>query len=143
MTMRKQRGSAIIEFALMMPLILLLLAGVLDYTLLLRSAIALTDAARAGAQYGSLSSASASDIAGMQATALNAAPDIANATATATKVCKCSDGSTITCGTGSCVTGVARVYVQVTVQATNTPLFSYSQLPFLGKVGATATMRAQ
>ena len=143
MTTRPQRGTATVEFALMAPLILLLLAGVLDYTMLMRSAIAVADAARAGAKYGSLTSANASDTAGMQSAALNAAPDIGGLTATAAKVCKCSDGSTVTCGTGTCASGTVRVYVQVTAQTTVNALFSYSQLPFTGAVSSTACMRAQ
>jgi Flp pilus assembly protein TadG len=143
MNMSPSRGTATIEFALIAPLLLLLAAGVVDYTTLMRDAIAVADAARAGAEYGSLASANASDIAGMQTAALNAAPDIKGLTATAAKVCRCSDGTAVNCGTGSCATGSVRTYVQVTASTTLTPIFSYSQLPFSGAVATTATMRAQ
>jgi Flp pilus assembly protein TadG len=141
--MRLRRGTATFEFALIAPLLLLLVAGVLDYTTLLRTAIAVADAARAGAQFGSLSAANATNISGMQTAAVNAAPDITGLTATGAKVCQCSDGSTINCSGGTCSTGPVRVYAQVTVQATCTAIFSYSQLPFTGAVSAKASMRAQ
>jgi Flp pilus assembly protein TadG len=141
--MRSRRGIATIEFALIAPLLLLLVAGVLDYTMLMRTAIAVADAARAGAQYGSLSSANASNTAGMQSAAINAAPDINGLTVTAVKVCQCSDGSTVNCSGGTCTTGPVRIYAQVTVQATCSAIFSYLQLPFTGVVVSKASMRAQ
>jgi Flp pilus assembly protein TadG len=137
------RGIAMVEFAIMLPLILLLMAGVLDYTLIMRTAISVADAARAGAQYGSLSATNASDVTGMRNAALAAAPDVKNITASAATTCKCSDGTTINCTGLSCSSGPVRVYAQVTVSATATPIFSYSQVPFAGNVTTTVCMRAQ
>jgi Flp pilus assembly protein TadG len=141
--MASRRGIAIVEFALIAPLFLLLLAGVLDYCLVLRKAIAVADAARAGAQFGSLSITNASNIAGMQTAAINAAPDIVGLTATAVKSCQCSNGTVVNCAGGTCSSGPVRTYVQVTVRAATTAIFSYSQLPFSGAINAQASMRAQ
>ena len=138
---RGQRGIALIEFALVTPLLLLLLAGVLDYAMALRTAMCLADAARAGARYGSQSSTNSTDIAGMQAAAVNSAPDVAGITATAARSCRCTDGSTVSCS-GSCAGGM-QVYVTVTAQATSPTLFYYSGLPFSGAASASAVMRAQ
>jgi Flp pilus assembly protein TadG len=134
---------AMVEFALIAPLLLLLVAGAVDYSMLMRSAIAVGDAARAGAEFGSLNTTNASNTAGMQSTALNAAPDINGISASAAKVCKCSSGSTVNCGGGTCPSGPVRTYVQVTVKTTINPIFSYPSLGFTGAVIATATMRAQ
>jgi Flp pilus assembly protein TadG len=141
---RSQRtGLALVEFALITPLLLLALAGVLNYAVALRTASCLTDAARIGAWYGSQSLTNASNNAGMQAAALAAAPGIAGMTATAVKSCKCSDGSTVSC-TGSCPNGGGmRVYVTVTTQATSPTLFDYSGLSFSGNISAKAWLRAQ
>src|ERR1017187_10570380 len=108
----RRSGMALIEFSLVTPLLLLALAGVLNYAVALRTASCLTDAT------------SASDIAGMQAAALNAAPGIAGMTATAVRSCKCSNGSTVSCS-GSCASGNMLVYVQVKTQATSPTLFDY------------------
>lgn len=141
--MPSRRGIATIEFALITPLLLLLVAAVVDYTMLMRAAIAVADAARAGAQYGSISTANAGNIAAIQTAALNAAPDINRITATAARVCRCSSGATVSCSGGTCATGPVRTYVQVTVKTTVNPMFNYPQLGFTGAVTATASMRAQ
>ena len=70
-SMRGRRtGLALVEFSLVTPLLLLALAGVLNYALALRTAASVTDAARIGAWYGSQSPANASNTAAMQAAAL-------------------------------------------------------------------------
>jgi hypothetical protein len=79
----------------------------------------------------------------METAATNAAPDITGLTASAVKSCQCSNGTTVNCGGGTCSSGPVRTYVQVTVTAPCSALFSYSQLPFTGKVSSTASMRAQ
>ncbi|HUB77366.1 MAG TPA: TadE/TadG family type IV pilus assembly protein [Bryobacteraceae bacterium] len=141
--MARQRGIATVEFAIITPLLLLLIAAVVDYSLLMRAAIAVGDAARAGAEFGSISVSNASNTSGMQTAALNAAPDIPGLAASAAKVCSCSNGSTVNCSGGSCPSGPVRTYVQVTVSTTMSPLFSYPWLGYTGAVAATTTMRAQ
>ena len=141
--MRPPRGSATIEFALVLPLLLCFVAAAVDYSMLMRTAIAVADAARAGATYGSLSVGNASGTSAIQAAALAAAPGVTGLTATAATTCQCADGSVVNCSGGNCSSGVVRMYVQVTAKATVTAPFSYPQLPFGGAVIATATMRAQ
>jgi Flp pilus assembly protein TadG len=143
MNMKTRRGIAIVEFALIAPVLLLLVAAVVDFTLLMRAAIAVGDAARAGAQFGSLNMANAANISGIQTAALNAAPDIPSLTAAAAQVCRCSNGSTVNCSGGTCPSGPVRTYVQVTVKTTVPPIFTYPHLGDSGAVVATATMRAQ
>ena len=146
MTMRRfhpsrARGTAVVEFALAAPLLLLLAAGVLDFAMALRTATAVADAARAGAQYGSRSTANASDTAGIRAAALAAAPGVAGMTASVVKSCQCPGGTAVSC-TGSC-TGPMQVYVQVTTQATAVTMFRYAGVPFSGAVTSRASMRAR
>ncbi len=131
-----------IEFALVTPLLLLLIAGVLDYSNALRTAMAVSDAARAGAQFGTLSTANSSDYTGMQNAARNSVPNLPGMTATATRLCRCSDGSPVSCG-GTCIGGGVRVYVSVTTHATVPNWFNYAALPFSGQVTGTAVMRAR
>jgi len=137
-----RRGTATVEFALVAPLLLLFLAAVLNFAMLLRTATCAADAARAGTEYGSKSASASLDFAGMQAAALNSAPGVAGMTATATRSCKCVDGSAVSCG-GSCAGGKMLVYVQVTTQVTAHTVFDYSGLSFSNLVSSQATMRAQ
>ena len=139
---RGQAGIALVEFALVAPLLLLLLAGVLDYGMALRTASSVAAAARAGAQYGSGSPASVSDTAGIRAAAVNAAPDAHNLSVTSTAACQCSGGGAVSCS-GNCAGSPMLVYVQVTAQATAATIFQYSKLGFTGKISIRASMRAQ
>jgi Flp pilus assembly protein TadG len=132
----------VVEFALVTPLLLLALAGVLNYAMALRTASCLTDAARIGAWYGSQSLTNVSNAAGMQAAALAAAPGIAGMTASAVKSCKCPGGASVSC-TGSCSGGHMLIYAQVTTQATSHTFFNYSGLSFSGTVSAKVSVRAQ
>jgi hypothetical protein len=79
----------------------------------------------------------------MQTAALNAGSNIPGLTATASRVCQCSDGVSVTCSSGRCSSGMVQVYVQVTAQTTVTPIFSYTPLPFSGAVSSTTKMRAR
>jgi Flp pilus assembly protein TadG len=130
-----------VEFALTAPVLLLLLAGTLDFAILLRTASSVADAARAGAQYGSASLANTSDAAGIRATALAASPGIAGLTATAARSCQCAGGGAVDCG-GSCAGGMI-VYVAVRAQATAPTVVNYPLLPYSGSVSYTARMRAR
>ncbi len=138
----RRTGSALVEFALVAPVLLFLLAAVLDYSTLLRTATALANAARTGAQYGSRSPASATDIGGIQTAAINSAPGIAGMTVTSARTCQCPGGSAVSC-TGSCGSSKMLIYVQVTARATAPTMFSYAPLGFSGAATARVTMRAQ
>jgi Flp pilus assembly protein TadG len=138
----RRRAIATVEFALVAPLLLLLLAGALDFAMLLRTATCAADAARAGTSYGTRSASASLDYSGMQTAALNAAPGVTGMTATATRSCKCTDGTSVTCS-GSCASGKMLVYVQVTTQVAAKTVFDYSALNFPNTVTSTASMRAQ
>jgi Flp pilus assembly protein TadG len=142
MTMRSRRGNTIVEFAFTAPVLLLLIAGALNYGLALRVAIAVSDAARAGAHYGSLSPVNAADLSGIRAAALNAAPNLSGLTVTPVPSCRCANGSAVGCS-GTCASGAVEMYVEVTARATAPNAFSYPGLGFTGAVSAKAVMRAR
>jgi len=66
----RQPGQSLVEFAFGLLVLLLVLAAVVDYGRLLYAGIALTNVARDGAHYGSLSSANATDSNGIRTAAL-------------------------------------------------------------------------
>jgi Flp pilus assembly protein TadG len=137
-----RRGTVTVEFALVAPVLMLLLAAVLNGALVLRTAVCAANAARAGAQYGSRSAVASLDTAGMQAAALNSLPGLTLMTATATRNCKCPDGTAVSCG-GSCVGGKMLIYVQVNTQASAYTVFDYSGLSLSKLVASQAVMRVQ
>lgn len=138
----RTKGTALVEFALVAPLLLLVLAGVLDYGMALRTASSVASAARAGAQYGSMSPGNAADTAGIRNAALNAAPGVSGLNISSARSCQCSGGGAVDC-TASCSTGRMLVYVQVTAQTTVSTIFNYGALGFFGSTSSQANMRAQ
>lgn len=137
-----QRGTALLEFALVTPLLLLLLAGILDYGQALSKSTAVANAARVGAAYAISSPSRTADTAGIRSAAIDSAPGFSGLTVTSSRSCQCFGGSSITCGS-SCGGGNAQMYVKVTVTATSAAIFNYSGLPFTGTVTGQAIMRAQ
>ena len=59
---RSARGAELIEFAIVTPLLLLLLAGIFDFGMMFRTFEAVTNAAREGARVGVLPGYSPADI---------------------------------------------------------------------------------
>ena len=52
MKIRGQRGNAILEFAIMLPILILLISGIIDFSLLFYDKAVITNASREGARYG-------------------------------------------------------------------------------------------
>src|SRR5689334_23331168 len=85
-----ERGAAIVEFAVALPLMIVVLIGIIDFARVSYTAMAVSNAARAGVLYGSQSNARAVDTAGIQnAAMMSAQNDIGPITATATNFCEC------------------------------------------------------
>jgi Flp pilus assembly protein TadG len=70
------RGQALVEFALLLPVLVLILALAADFGRAFTAYIDISGAAREGAAYGMQSSTTAADSAGMSAAALADAPSI-------------------------------------------------------------------
>lgn len=114
--LRAQGGSSLVEFALVLPLLALLLVGVVDFGRYVYDGILAAGAARAGAQYGAQSLITADDSNGMQSAALADAGGLPGLSSTPSNFCS-SNGSTSTC------------YVEVTATGTWQPLIRYPFLP--------------
>jgi Flp pilus assembly protein TadG len=138
----RRMGIATVEFALVSPLLMLLLAGVLDFGMLLRTATCAANAARAGIEYGSRSASASMDYAGMQNAVLSSTPGVAGMTATVTRSCHCSGGSAVSC-TGSCANGKMMIYVKVTASATAHTIFNYPGLTYSNLASSSASVRVQ
>jgi len=141
----RQKGSAIIETALIIPLFLLLFMGVADYGRVFYTADLVVHAAEAGAQFGAMNTTNAADNIGMQTAATNAASSsITGLTATATSFCTCgAGGSSVSCASTCVGYGTPAMYVQVKTQATFKTLASFPGLPHSIPLAATSTLRVQ
>ena len=153
----RQQGSVLAEFAIVVPIILLMIVGAIDFGRVWTIASASANAAQAGAQYGSQSVTLSADLDGMLEAATN---DLSNSamirggvgdedgttlsdfTVTPERFCECS-GAAIAC-TSNCAGGVKpSVFVRVTVESTFNTIFDYPGIPTGIPVERVAVMRAR
>src|SRR5271170_35697 len=127
----RSAGQSAAELALVLPVLIVLLLVALDFARLYNMGMAVTDAARAGAQSGALSPAASANVLAMEQAACNSMPDIActpGTNAIATSFCQCS-GTTVSCTSpGTCATFV-QSFVQVTTNATFSTIVPYPGIP--------------
>jgi len=129
--------------AILLPMLLMLCCGTMDFARVIYAGIEISNAARAGVQYGALLPGNAGDTAGMQQAAVNDAADLgsSNVTATASNFCTCN-GSTVSCSDTTCAT-TPDGYVSVTTSYTFNTVVHYPGLPQSVVLTRTAQMRVQ
>ena len=144
-----ERGGALVELALGLPLLALVLFGTIDFGRVFYHAMAVSHAARAGAQYGSQNLGYAMDDSAMSSVATTdaTAHDLSASffTVTSSHACYCYDGSaetSLACTAGTCASQL-RVYVTVTASHGFTTVASYPGIPHTLTVTRAARMRAQ
>lgn len=130
MNKKHQKGLAFIEFALILPLLLAVATGAFILGQVFFIEIALTNAARAGAQYALVTQSTI--VADIKAEAYNdGVADVPSLATDAVFVQKCSDG-TIYSGSGNCVIGDPAPWNYVEVTASyNFTTTALSFTPFL------------
>jgi Flp pilus assembly protein TadG len=146
--LRSQSGQTLLEVALLTPLLLLLLLGVIEMGRYAYLGILVGNAARAGAAYGAQSYGQAGDGPGIQAAADNDyqynGQLTSTLTVTSSTYCGCDSAGTITarsCGTPTCASGHAILLLSVTTSGTYSSLFNYPGIPSPITVTRTATLR--
>ena len=140
----RQRGSAIVEFALLISFLLIFFLTIVDFSKATADSMALEAAAQAGARYGA-ADGNLNNTAGMATAASAAAPAVNGMTVTASVFCSCtSGGALVSCTTGTCNTyDLPMQYVEVQTGATVPLLFHFGGIPLNIQMSATAVMRAQ
>ncbi|HMC70120.1 MAG TPA: TadE family protein, partial [Mycobacteriales bacterium] len=108
---RRDDGSALAEMALVLPMLVLLIIGLIEVGRFGNYAILVGNAARAGVQYGAQNTVTAADVTGMQNRALQDGQSITGLTATASSYCECADGSASTCQPTDCAASHRIMYV--------------------------------
>lgn len=149
-----QAGVALVEFAVALPILIMLLVGLIEYGRYAYFAIEIGNAAHAGAQYGAQDNTTAANFTAMTNAAIqdgqNSIFPLTASAINAQDVCACWNGTTETpsppsssvCGQ-NCAAGRQVTYAQVTVTGTISPLFNYTLLglPSSWTVARTATIR--
>lgn len=145
---RKGRsGSALVECVIVLPVLVLLIGGIVDFGARLNAAVRLSNAAQAGALYGAQSNALASDTAGIRNAVLRDASGLQRLTVASSRVCRCPSGNAET-GAVSCTAqcpnyGPPRVYVRVTATATVPVVVLRPLLGSAGTLNRTVEYRSQ
>ena len=147
-TKRREKGAAVAEFAVTLPIALLMLLGAADFGRVWVTATAASNAAHAGAQYGAQTKAHSADTTGIVSAAMtdlqNSALGNEGFSVASERRCECSDGLSVDCDFGSCGPGVNKnVYVRVRVDTTFETLFDYPGIPAAIEIGREARLRAR
>jgi Flp pilus assembly protein TadG len=136
-----------VEFAITAPLLIVLLLGVVDYTILLNNVTALVAAARSGGEIAKVDP----HVTAAQLTALGVFPSGATPSVSA-PFCTCFDNTAVTCpgpGAGTANPCAAKSdtrvlrYVSVSGNQGFSPLFSWVTFTFPNSLSATAIVRNQ
>jgi Flp pilus assembly protein TadG len=143
---RSERGAALMELALTLPLLIVLLVGVFDFARTFYMASLLTNAARAGAQYGTQVAFSA---AGVKAQAEAASPQISPYTVdTPVQACFCTTdtgaSTSHSCDTAcSLASEHLTTFVTVTTRKTFDTVMRFPGIPSSLTVERSVTMRSK
>lgn len=138
-----ESGQALVELALVAPLLCMVLIGLAEFGRFAYFAIEVSNAAHAGVQYGAQNHVTASDTAGMQTAALNDGSNVSGLTAAPSHFCQCSDGTASTCLATDCTTSRIIEFVQVNTSATVSPMFSYPGISKSLTLTGQAIMRVE
>jgi Flp pilus assembly protein TadG len=134
-TLRKhrERGSAIVEFALISTVLMMMTLGVADFGRIIAYGDKAFAAALAGTAYGALDSAHYSNLPAMQDVAMDNLAGLTGATVVATRTCRCSIGGiAVDCDDPNCAAGESRMtYVGVEV---NIPFRRMSPVPMMASI---------
>jgi Flp pilus assembly protein TadG len=112
-----ESGQALVEFALFASLFILILTGIVDYSIYIRDEIELTEGAAAGAGMGAYPGQQKNLVA-MTTVATASVTDVSNVQATAVDVYTCMPGGTAVASTAICPNGTPLMYVKVTTSGT-------------------------
>jgi Flp pilus assembly protein TadG len=139
-----EEGVSLLEFALIVPILVFIVLGVADLSLVIAQSVIVTQAAEAGAAYGTLAG-NHNDFAGMTAAATNAANGLSGFSVTSvSNWCSCtSGGSAVGCSSSCAGSASPIMYVQVQTSATEQVLASYPGLQSSFLVQGISILRVQ
>ena len=126
-------GTMMVEFALTIPLLMLLVVGGADFSRLFYHSVTMVNAAGTGSFYGAQSTVFSADFSGMQTAARNDAADVGTISVSPSRTCDCPDKKAVDCFTGQCtgfyggtgLYGPPRAFVKVTTTQSFEPLIRW------------------
>ena len=142
---KSESGGALVELAVVLPVLILIAVGVMDYGRVYYTSVTVVNAARAGAEWGAYGmTGSVNNDAQMQSFAQLEGAEAGSINVTSGHVCRCSpNGATTSCTTSCGGYGNPQVYVTVTATKTVSLLLRYPGLPATITISRSATFRSQ
>jgi Flp pilus assembly protein TadG len=145
---RSCRGGAAVELAVLLPILIMVLLGGVDFGRAFFQAVAVRNAAAAAAQYAVYRASNTKDTAGIEQVALNELSDTAAGepiTVAVQRFCTCANGSSVDCDSGTCdsTSGPRRTYIRVRVAQPFVTLFDYPGVPHTLPLAQEVYMRAR
>jgi Flp pilus assembly protein TadG len=135
------QGGAMLELAVVLPVLMLIAIGVMDYGRVYYTSVAVSNAARAGAEWGAIDSGHQANSTAIQNFAKLDGVDAGTITVTSQQICKC--GSTTVGCTSTCSGLAPNVWIEVTASKSVPMLLKYPGLATTISVSRTATFRLQ
>jgi Flp pilus assembly protein TadG len=129
-SLKSSRGQSLAEFALVLPVILVLVLGAIDFGRVYFAYVSVTNAARNGAHYASGSPVAAEDAGGIREAVLEETSDLLDTSPT---------NPSVAVATGT--DGQGGLYADVTVSYAFSPIFPWPGLP--DSVELDRTVRAR
>jgi Flp pilus assembly protein TadG len=137
-------GQSAVELGLALVVLPLMLVIAADFGRVFFFGIAVNNAARAGAQYGSQTVITAADISGMKAAATTDGSNVAGLTATASQcTCESPAGSVPACADSYCDPNSTATFVEVDTSAPFTTILDYPGVPHSITLTGKAVMQVQ
>jgi Flp pilus assembly protein TadG len=142
---KSENGGALVELAVVLPILILIAVGVMDYGRVYYTSITVVNAARAGAEWGAYGmTGSMTNDAKIQSFAQLEGAEAGTINVTSSHVCRCSpNGSATSCTTSCGGYGNPQVYVTATATKTVSLLLRYPGLPATITISRSATFRNQ
>lgn len=143
---KSEDGSSLIELALILPVMLLMMVGAVDFGSAFARKLELVNAAKAGSQYALVVRPLQGDTSGISTTVIdNLGTSVNQSTAISVDLYCLCDGASHTCA-NTCGTsaspGYESAYVEVNVSETyQTPFFNYTWLVPEFKLSETSTIQ--
>jgi hypothetical protein len=143
---KAERGSAVLESALVLPLVMLLACGAMDFARVFFAGIVVESAARSGVQLGSFSMGKAGALSDMNAAADTeaAGQGLTGVTTSSRTFCGCVNStSEVSCSTATCSGAIPDGYVETTARYTYNPIIPYPGIPRNVLISSSVRFRAQ
>src|SRR5687768_15012073 len=140
---RDRTGAAMVEFAVVFPVLVLLLIGAADFGRVFFTSVAVANAARAGAEWGAANSTNALDSLGIVNFAKLDGAEAGAVEVVTRRICECGTTPT-SCSTLNCSGyGAPEGYVEVIASKTVNLILPYPGVPGTISISRTATFRQQ